>query len=138
MLPFPVLQNITGSEPDLKFLCGKGNNDGQGFENIFQGKNNRLTMTGLFLAMLELIRSRLVWIEQARRLGPIFLRPLTDQPAEQAVQNAIFANPDTDDPPPPAPQEQIPIQEIPPKSQPEHLPAETIADNSQNTDHHFN
>lgn len=37
MLPFPILQNITGSEPGLKSLSGKGNNDEQGFDNILKG-----------------------------------------------------------------------------------------------------
>jgi len=58
---------------------------------IFQGRDNRLVMVGLFLALLELIRDRLVWAEQPDRLGPIYLRPLTDEPAEQAVQKAIYA-----------------------------------------------
>ena len=103
------------------------------FENIFQGKNNLLTMTGLFLAMLELIRSQLIWIEQARRLGPIFLRPLTELPAEQAVQNAIVARPETNEPQSPVQDQQIPIHEIHLKSQPQHLPPETIPDNTKNT-----
>ena len=95
------------------------------FENIFRDKTNRLTMTGLFLALLELIRSSLVWIEQSRRLGPIYIRPLTDQPAEQAVQNAIIVRSDLDEPQPAkAPSdrhtasEPIPIREIPLHKQP--------------------
>jgi len=61
-------------------------------QNIFAGRTNRLVMAGLFLALLELIRLRLVWVEQPRRLGgPIYIRPLTDEPAEQAVRNAIIA-----------------------------------------------
>ena len=59
-------------------------------EQIFQNRGNRLIMMGLFLALLELIRSNLVWVEQARQLGPIFLKSLTDIPAEQAVQDAII------------------------------------------------
>jgi len=60
-------------------------------ENIFQDRSNRLVLVGLFLALLELIRSQLIWIEQPEPLGPIYIRPLTDQPAEQAVQNTIAA-----------------------------------------------
>ena len=60
-------------------------------EQIFQARENRLVVVGLFLALLELIRDRLIWAEQPDRLGPIYLRPLTDEPAEQAVQKAIYA-----------------------------------------------
>ena len=98
-------------------------------EQIFQARENRLVIVGLFLALLELIRNRLIWAEQPDRLGPIYLRPLTDEPAEQAVQNAIYAmaiaeeenaaqaDPDAqpdDSPPPPT----IAIQEIPHKQTP--------------------
>ena len=102
-------------------------------EQIFQARESRLVVVGLFLALLELIRNRLIWAEQPDRLGPIYLRPLTDEPAEQAVQNAIYAmaiadeenaaeadaapDPDAqpDDNPPPPP---IAIQEIPHKQTP--------------------
>lgn len=59
------------------------------FEKIFQDKTDRFVMIGLFLAMLELMRNQLVRVEQAENKGPIYLKPLTDVPAEQAVQNAI-------------------------------------------------
>ncbi len=36
------------------------------FEDIFKDSNNRFVMIGLFLAMLELIRSKLVGIEQPK------------------------------------------------------------------------
>jgi len=81
------------------------------FEKIFQDRTNRLVMVSLFLALLELIRSGLVWIDQPVRLGAIYIRSLTDEPAEQAVQNAIIVNQDQqqDNQPP------IPIQELPPQ-----------------------
>jgi segregation and condensation protein A len=60
------------------------------FERIFESRTNRVVMVGLFLALLELIRERLVWIEQPVP-SSIYIRPLTDEPAEQAVQNAILA-----------------------------------------------
>jgi hypothetical protein len=47
---------------------------------------------GLFLALLELIRDKLIWAEQPATLASIYLKALTDEPAEQAVQNAIFAS----------------------------------------------
>jgi hypothetical protein len=43
------------------------------------------------LALLELIRDKLVWAEQREASSSqIFLRALTDEPAEQAVQKAIL------------------------------------------------
>jgi segregation and condensation protein A len=60
------------------------------FERIFESPPNRVVMIGLFLALLELIREKLVWAEQASS-SQIYLRALTDEPAEQAVEKAIVA-----------------------------------------------
>ena len=60
------------------------------FERIFESRTNRVVMIGLFLAMLELIREKLIWAEQSGG-SAIYVRPLTDEPAEQAVQQAILA-----------------------------------------------
>ncbi len=60
------------------------------FERVFQGRTNRLEMVGLFLALLELVRSKLVWVEQPKSSKAIFLRALTEEPAEQAVQKALI------------------------------------------------
>ena len=62
-------------------------------DKVFEDCRNRLTMIGLFLAMLELIRDRLIWAEQPDVDGPIYLKPLTSEPAEEAVHNAIYASP---------------------------------------------
>ncbi len=62
------------------------------FEHIFEGRTNRLVLVGLFLAMLELIRDRLIWAEQSENTKTIYLRSLTDEPAELAVQNAILTS----------------------------------------------
>lgn len=59
------------------------------FQRIFQPKKNRLVFIGMFLALLELIRERLIWAEQQK--VAIYLRALTDQPATQAVQKALIA-----------------------------------------------
>ena len=67
------------------------------FENIFKDRGNRLIMMGLFLAMLELIRNHLIWVEQPDQLGPIYVKSITDEPAEEAVQNAIRATLDFED-----------------------------------------
>lgn len=61
------------------------------FERLFESRANRLAMIGLFLALLELIREKLIWAEQEASSSSIYLRPLTDEPAEQVVQKAIIA-----------------------------------------------
>ncbi len=61
-------------------------------QQVFQDRGNRLVLVGLLLALLELIRDHLIWAEQPEQSGEIYLRPLTDEPAEQAVQNAIYAH----------------------------------------------
>jgi segregation and condensation protein A len=61
------------------------------FERLFETRTNRLAMIGLFLALLELIREKLIWAKQQASSSSIYLRPLTDEPAEQAVQKAIIA-----------------------------------------------
>jgi len=63
------------------------------FERIFEGRRERIVIVGRFLAMLELIRDKLIWAEQGAD-GSVFLRSLTDEPAEQAVQNVIFRSSD--------------------------------------------
>ena len=98
------------------------------FHDIFKDKTSKFAMVGLFLAMLELIRSDLIRAEQNDPLGPIYIRALTDEPAEQAVQNSIIAVlQEQEDQPPEIPAEPrteskdddqpsapaIPIQEIP-------------------------
>lgn len=61
------------------------------FERLFEPGTNRFVMIGLFLALLELVREELVRAEQTQPAASIYLRPLTDEPAEQAVQKAIPA-----------------------------------------------
>jgi segregation and condensation protein A len=61
------------------------------FERIFESRNGRLTLAGLFLAVLELIREQLIWAEQPQATSEIYLRALTDVPAEEAVRKAILA-----------------------------------------------
>ncbi len=90
------------------------------FERIFESRPNRLVMVGLFLALLELIRDKLAWAEQSEsQPHQIYVRSLTEEPAELAVQRAILVvgEPDngtlgdrqeTQQPP-------VPIAELPPK-----------------------
>jgi segregation and condensation protein A len=61
------------------------------FSRLFAEKKNRLVMVGMFLAILELVREKLVTAEQANHNMPIYLRSLTDVPAEHAVKNAILS-----------------------------------------------
>jgi len=86
-------------------------------ENIFQGRTNRMVLAGLFLAMLELIRLSLIRAEQTRKLGaPIFLRALTDEPAADAVRNAIIADEErAQSRSEKSKKPHIPIQELPPE-----------------------
>jgi len=90
------------------------------FERLFDARPNRLAMVGLFLALLELIRDRLVWAEQSESAPAIYLRALTDEPAELAVQRTILAVDETE--PPAETQETphtppIPIAELPAKKE---------------------
>ena len=85
------------------------------FERIFETRSSRVVMIGLFLALLELIREKLIWAEQPAT-GSIFLRSLTDEPAEQAVQKAILAAEGGGEEPVQAEQQEsppIPISELP-------------------------
>jgi len=84
------------------------------FERIFEGRNSRLVLVGLFLALLELIRDRLVWAEQAKPHAEIYLKALSDEPAEQAVQKAIASAEQTDQPQRPE-RPPIEITELPPR-----------------------
>ena len=68
-----------------------------GFERIFEnrgsrpaGLRDRLTLVGLFLAILELIKSQLISAEQPQEGKGIYLRAMTDEPAEVAVRKAIL------------------------------------------------
>ncbi|HEG43302.1 MAG TPA: hypothetical protein ENH94_04550 [Phycisphaerales bacterium] len=97
------------------------------FTDIFTGRNTRLVMIGLFLAMLELAKSQLIHLEQRAQSESIYVRSTTDEPAEIAVQNAIYAQEaqtaqDEPQPAPPQPDHDkttIPIVEIPPQTAPE-------------------
>jgi segregation and condensation protein A len=89
------------------------------FERIFDSRPHRLVMVGLFLAILELVRDRLVWAEQGENSQQIYLRALTDEPAEAAVQRAIMAVGEAESESTAAPKAShtppIPIVEIPAK-----------------------
>ncbi|MCF7973650.1 MAG: segregation/condensation protein A [Phycisphaerae bacterium] len=61
------------------------------FRRLFEDQPNRLVMVGQFLALLELIRGKLVWVEQGEHSPDLYLRALTDEPAEQAVNRVILA-----------------------------------------------
>jgi segregation and condensation protein A len=75
----------------IEILHRLQNEGAMSFTRIFEGKKNRLIMVGLFLAVLELVREKLITAEQAKPLMPIYLRSLMEEPAEQAVHNAMMA-----------------------------------------------
>jgi hypothetical protein len=93
------------------------------FERIFESGANRVIMIGLFLALLELIREKLIWAKQPTSSSSIYLRPLTDEPAEQAVQKAILTIAETENQGSARKerrkQPHIPIVELSPESTPE-------------------
>jgi segregation and condensation protein A len=90
------------------------------FERIFESAANRVEMIGLFLALLELVREKLIQARQNPSSPAIHLRALTDEPAEQAVQKAILttesesiaAQAEQQKKPP------VPISELQPKKEP--------------------
>lgn len=87
------------------------------FERIFESGTNRVVMVGLFLALLELVRSKLIWAEQPAQ-STIYLRSLTQEPAEEAVRNAILATDASSDEPAQQQRKEeppIPIAEVPSK-----------------------
>jgi segregation and condensation protein A len=89
------------------------------FRRLFEVRPNRLVMVGVFLATLELIRGKLVWVEQAEDKGDLYLRSLTDEPAEVAVPRVILSLGQTVQPTPepgaPAAAVPIVIVELPPE-----------------------
>lgn len=115
-------------------------------ERIFETAANRVVMVGLFLAVLELVREGLVWAaqpapgeacgERGRTIeGPksstsIYLKPLTEEPAEEAVRKAILALAESEEQKTVRAEQQkqppIPISELPAKSK-----SEVITDTQQ-------
>jgi segregation and condensation protein A len=60
------------------------------FRRVFEGRPNRMVLVGQFLAVLELIRNKLVSVEQADN-NDLYLHALTEESAEIAVQRSILA-----------------------------------------------
>ena len=90
--------HITDDTPidlyQIELLHRLQNEGPMALQKVFEDCDNRLMMIGLFLAMLELMRNHLIWVEQPEATGPIYLKPLTSESAEEAVHNAIYANPE--------------------------------------------
>jgi segregation and condensation protein A len=61
------------------------------FKRLFESGTERIVLVGMFLALLELVREALVTAQQPKPEAAIYLKSLTDEPAEQAVQKAILA-----------------------------------------------
>jgi segregation and condensation protein A len=77
------------------------------FERLFEDKDERIVLIGLFLALLELVREELVWTEQEKDSGAIYLKSLTEEPADEAVKKAVIAFKEVQEKEP-----QVPIKEI--------------------------
>lgn len=109
------------------------------FTKVFENSKNKLVSVGLFLGLLELIRQKLIWVEQEQAFEDIFIKPLTDEPAEDAVKKAILTDISTGEttkmeaPANPAekkPEQQekisIPIQELPNKNIPQQIDSKDL------------
>ncbi len=59
------------------------------FEAVFAACQSRSEMVGRFIALLELIRQKLVKIEQEDVFSPIYVFPRTEEPAAQAVARVL-------------------------------------------------
>jgi segregation and condensation protein A len=120
----PDISHITDDTPidlyQIEILHRLQTEGPTSFERIFESKNNRVVMVGLFLALLELIREKLIWAEQPESSAAIYLRSLTDEPAERAVQKAILSVAETNNEQSLQSQQQkqppVAITELPPKS----------------------
>ncbi len=102
---FDVMMKATGNLMDIRHITDdtpidlyqievlhRLQNEGpMNFARIFDGKKNKLVMIGLFLGVLELVREKLITAEQAKPGMPIYLRALTDEPAEKAVHEAMMS-----------------------------------------------
>lgn len=58
------------------------------FQALFAGRSNRAEVVGLFLALLELVRSHRIKAEQERAFGTIYLFELVEAPDEPAADTA--------------------------------------------------
>lgn len=130
----PEINHITDDTPidlyQIEILHQLQSEGPMSLERIFESKGGRFVMIGLFLALLELIREELVWAKQQGALGSIYLRSLTEEPAEQAVQKAIFVSEaEVSSSQPPQSRQQtepaIPIDELPAKTKSE-VPVENL------------
>ena len=125
---FDAIMEATGAKYDIRHIIDdtpidlyqieilhRLQKEGQmNFERIFEPRSSRLVLVGLFLAILELIRSQLIWVEQNQETGKISLRATTDVPAEEAVRTAIMRIEATEaareQQPTPAPAEELPAE----------------------------
>ena len=58
------------------------------FREVFQGPFDKSRFVGLFLAMLELIKLRQLWVEQPEPFGDIWLSPLSPPPSVVEANDA--------------------------------------------------
>ena len=122
------IQNIKDDTPidlyQIEILDRLQSAGGMTFRRLLEHRPHRTAMVGQFLALLELVRWKLVSVEQVEDSADLFLSALSEEPAAQAVNRVILAVEDesaaspqdaaTDDPyrphPPP-----IPIAKLPAK-----------------------
>jgi segregation and condensation protein A len=64
---------------------------GMTFRRLLEHRPHRLALVGQFLALLELVRWKLVGVEQVDDSADLFLSALTEEPAAQVVSRVIHA-----------------------------------------------
>ena len=74
----------------IDILSNLQSNGAMSFGSVFEGIRSKVKMVGLFLALLELSRGKLIWIDQDESSKSFFIKALTDEPAAEAVQRAII------------------------------------------------
>jgi segregation and condensation protein A len=88
------ISNITDDTPidlyQIEILHRLQTEGPMSFERVFENRGNRMALVGLFLAILELIREQLISVEQQPTASQIYLRALTQAPAEEAVRKAMM------------------------------------------------
>lgn len=120
------ISHITDETPidlyEIEILHRLQTEGAMSFERLFESRLNRSVMIGLFLALLELIREKLISIEQGASSESLYVRALTEETAEEAVRKAILASDDETEgqssaQADKAEQTPIPITELPAKNQ---------------------
>ena len=132
------ISNIQDDTPidlyQIEILHRLQNEGAMSFRRILEKQHNRLAIVGQFLAILELVKGRLVRVEQEAGTTGLFIRSLTDEPAEQAVQRIIMAVDNVEELSEDEPGEALPQPHVPPIPIAEIPPSGTRANKLESLD----